>query len=416
MMWDDGTFFARFGHPTANPIPNKPMKWDITPSSKWDAPKTLPEFQALVAENKLKSENYRQGDLEDLVALGSRLVFDDFEIYPDEEKADKEWLYKAAPLLLESKEDLFPAAMQFLRLVNKEGKSNIEKMLNSGKMDELKEMLEELEEAEGKIPGGKKGGTGEESSNGVWNTWITESGKSKVPELGMLDVLTRAKAVQEKSFVVGTPKDKNQKTFLRKPSQFGFLSEESLCLEDDMFFQNFAEGKLEIVLPLKAVKEKQQLFLLLDKSGSMHRQTKMVASVRILDALFDQIIEGNTIVYFAYFVKGRETFRKIETQEDVDYFKSHIFQSPGGGDTFLGPILTTLSEEISSGVVDGFEVNTLTEVVILNDGEDYVAPITSKVPIHAFMLDKRNTQLEEVCKSSKGQAYYVNYSGDFLLL
>lgn len=393
-----------------------PLEWEIQPSEKWDAPKTMEDFQALAKQHKLNTESYRPRDLEALVALGSQLIFDEYAAIPDLLKPNLEWLYKAAPLLLSSNEDLFPAAMRFLRLVDKEGRSNIKKKLEEGKMEELEELLEELEEEERKTPGGKKGGEDDfRPSKGNWYGLITRKKKLTLPNLGMTDVLTRAKAL-DGVYKIGSPKEKSKKTFLRKMSHFEYLTEETLSLDDNSFYQAYAEEKLEISLPLKSIKTKQKVFVLLDCSGSMGSDNKTMQTVHILDAMLEQVLEGNTIIYFSYFVRDRKDFIKIETSDEVDNFKENIFQNPNGGDTYLGPILQTLNRGILTGNVDGFEVDPTTEIVVINDGQDDVTPVSSNIPIHAFMLNERNDGLEEVVKNSKGQAYYVDYRGAFQLL
>lgn len=411
-MWDelDRGPFAYAPHIDSN------LNWDITPDKRWNAPKTQKELTALADVHRQSKELYDTKDMLNLLALSSRLVFDENEIYPDKPDPKTEWLYKAAPLIQKSDEDIFPSVMRFLRLVEKEGKQNVQKMLSNP--DKVEEALEEMKKQESpkKVPGGKKGGTGEDYEKGVWSMYESYMADKTFPSIGMTDVMTRTKATKSDKFVFGIPKDKVLRTYMRKPSELQFLTEAALCMDDDEFYLNFADNRLPIELPMKEIKNKTKLFVLLDRSGSMSSTTKMCNTVHILNTMFDEVIAGNAEIYFSYFVWRRDKFIKIDSEETVEHFKTYTFSNPGGGTTTLGDILPTLAAEIQSGKVDGFEVTPTTEVVIINDGEDDVPPIHSIVPIHSFMLEETNTELVQLARSSKGQAFYVNHNGDFQLL
>lgn len=418
MWWDEDedvsplfTYDAHYDQPMSQD------RWPIKPTKRWDAPHTFNDAIKLMDKYKQKKSEYADfNDFLALTALSANAIFDPFAKEDIPVSKEYDWLRDVADYIGED-EDIAEFAMRFMRLMNKTGKKKMKEMMGEGNSEVIKKMLEKQKASEQKKPGGKKGGTEESGrvGSGAYYRYLAQAMKTPMFDLAKSDIVKRAKSSKPSKTEYGRPQIKTVRKFLRKTYEMDYLTPEMLCLDDDQFDLHMYEGKLEVDLPHRIVKTKQQLIVLVDESGSMGWGDKQVALVHILDSFFKEVEKGNSEIFFSYFVRKRETFKKISTKEEIEKFKQTGFREPSGGNTEVGHILTTLAADLASGKIDGFEMSERTEVVVINDGEDTIGTIECDVPIHAFTLEEMNNDLLNATKRTKGQYFHVK-GGSFQLL
>lgn len=393
------------------------MSWPIEPSKHWDKPRDNLLLEKIRAAQKdhgyFNSEDYMA-----IAALASHYVTDPEMLRDVKIPSDKEWLAKIAPLLADSSEDIFDQANTFVIAYRQNGNKLMQATQQCANPEDLKKMMQEAQkELQRKKSGGTKGGPPSmDFESGDWYRWLAHVKRQNMPSLGKSKVKTRAQTTRSTVFEEGEPPVKFRRTVMQRPSDIRYLTTEALAMEDDQFFQAYLEKKLPIDLPVRTVKNKQTIMVLVDRSGSMGTFTKMIALVHILNELLEEVLAGNTRLMFAYFTHDREEFIPIETQKEVEYFKSHVFADPCGGSTYIGEILKKISDNIiATGRVDTHKVDARTEILVINDGEDDVTVLPIKMPVTAFMLEQKNADLATLTRSTGGEAYYVN-GRNFLLL
>lgn len=369
---------------------------------KW-IPPSVDELRALPQAEGVNARALRMMSV--ITAAASREVFQEIYEIPENLK----WLKAIESRIAEDMSDIMDIGWKYAELLSEYSDSSLNSLAEDG---ELESMLQKMEKDD-KLTGGQKGGEGSrEFSTLDWDESLEAA--EDIPDIGFSEVLQRAKTV-EKNLVYGKPKVAIARKYYRKSEHIDFLTEESMCLDDDEFFHNMAEGKLEIDLPLRYEEERQYLLVLLDGSSSMSCGDKVEIVTKILEGLFEQVIQGNSVILLSYFVDTRDEVIVIDNETAVDEFKYFQYRDPNGGSTYIGDILKEIRPKIEAGNIDGVDIPTRTEIVIINDGQDHVDLKEFSIPITAFIVEEENQNLVTLCKNSGGQAYYAA-NRDFQLL
>ena len=369
---------------------------------KW-APPSVDELRALPQAKELNARALRMMFV--ITAAASREVFQEVYDIPENLK----WLSAIESRIAEDTSDIMDIGWKYAEMLSTYPDSSLNSLAENG---ELEDMLQKMEREE-KRTGGKKGGEGSRDFTPLdWDESLEAS--EDIPNIGFSEVMQRAK-VNEKNLVYGKPRVAAARKYYRKSEHIDFLTEESLCLDDDEFFFNMAEGKLEIALPLKYEEERQYLVVLLDDSGSMSNDDKIQCVTKILDGLFEMVLAGNSVILLSYFETTRDKCILLDNASAIDYFKAKQYRYPNGGTTYIGDVLEELRQSMETGSLDGIQLPERTEIVIINDGQDDVDLKEFSIPITAFIIEEENTKLVTLCKNSGGQAYYVA-DRDFQLL
>jgi len=282
--------------------------------------------------------------------------------------------------------------------------------------EEFKELVEETKKQKAKKQAfGNRGGP---HGGRLWQGppheqfFVGESSGSW-PQIQNMDIVKNG-AKADNKLKLGKPKVTYLRRMARSVNEIKYCRPATLALPDDVFWMKYAQGQLEVFIPQKQIIQKQIKIVLLDDSLSMRHGSKIKWLQRIFNTLFEEVLNGNSIMYFAPFTHTRNPLWKIETPEDVENLKKD-FRSGTGGGTEIGDILKEMIPKIQAGEIDGHPIHDRTETLIINDGQDAVYSITPPIPIHSISVEEENTGLKQLCHDSGGQ-YFLATGGNLQLL
>lgn len=268
----------------------------------------------------------------------------------------------------------------------------------------IDEILENMEESEGESPGKNGGEPLGSFFQGHRARQSPENFKVDLPPLVDLDVLSFAKGLDTQEFVEGKPRVKKGLRLLRRIEDVFFASRRDLASDADFFYLQVAQKSMVVRPPLKLKSQRRDLIVLLDDSGSMAGRHTVDYVLHVLNTLFEYVLDGKIRMLFAPFEDKRDTLFEVHDLQSVNFLKEK-FRHGSGGTTYLGDILPALAAEIRTGMVDGIKLSTETNILIINDGNDWIPDIKMPVVTHCISLEDLNHGLEKVCKDSGGQYY-----------
>jgi uncharacterized protein with von Willebrand factor type A (vWA) domain len=154
--------------------------------------------------------------------------------------------------------------------------------------------------------------------------------------------------------------------------------------------------------------EKKVYGLLIDRSGSMNTYKKMGIVRAMLITLFEEVRKGEAIVYVSTFEESIDGWQKIETAEEANLTYKN-WKEPRGGETQVGECIVSAQADLALSKLGPFEIplGSEPELIIVNDGQDRITPVKTTAPVHAISIERSNSALEELCKSSGGKYYNV---------
>lgn len=278
--------------------------------------------------------------------------------------------------------------------------------MSKGKVDKsIDKILEDMEESEGESPG-KNGGEPLGSFFQGRRPRQSKENFDKVdlPPLVDLDVLSFAKGIDTQEFVEGKPRVKKGVRLLRRVEDIFFASKRDLASDADFFYLQIAQKSMVVRPPMKIKSQRRDLIVLLDDSGSMAARHTVDYVLHVLNTLFEYVLDGKIRMLFAPFEDKRDTLFEVHDLQSVNFLKDK-FRHGSGGTTYLGDILPALAAEIQTGVVDGIKLSAETNILVINDGNDWIPHIKMPVVTHCISLEDLNYDLEKVCKDSGGQYY-----------
>lgn len=182
---------------------------------------------------------------------------------------------------------------------------------------------------------------------------------------------------------------------------------------DPMYSLNLISGNYTVPRQYDILQQEQDIVLAIDYSGSMSQRNKMAFVHATLMHFAKRLQKGNMVLYVCTFVLKANNITVIRTpQECMDYMRK--FGDPNGGGTEVGKVIRFLQSAIKTGQINGVKIDKgrNPEVIILNDGQDYVDPSTECIaPLNAVCLFAPNKVLQTLCNKSGG--FYEEIGRDF---
>jgi hypothetical protein len=196
-----------------------------------------------------------------------------------------------------------------------------------------------------------------------------------------------------------------------------------------LFDLELVTGSLVIDKPYSKLNRKQQIVLLIDRSGSMYNGIKQGYVKGILMHLLNEVLKGDAVVYVSEFEWRVDGFFELKTKKDMlDFITGYTCS--GGGDTDIEgclihtqkcidrKLLTAAGGRAWSGtgnkqfksrarrIVLPYDVNP--QIVVINDGEDKIDPFLKlSAPVHTLILGENNNDLRSVCENSGGSYHQL---------
>jgi hypothetical protein len=190
-----------------------------------------------------------------------------------------------------------------------------------------------------------------------------------------------------------------------------------------MLFPNFdikfLTKDLLVSVPVSTSEKKQKIIILCDFSGSMNRDDKQTWVNGILIDRFRYVIKGEAEVFFSFFVSSNSTlhFTHVKNEQDVIEFWKNFSNYPGSNATDIGKIVTYVSEEIKKKRLHNLRVDLseeLPEILIINDGEDYVGYTEFPYKVNAISLVSFSEELKDLCIASGGKQIQIRQDNSII--
>jgi len=372
-----------------------------------------PSFSGNAADlyNKYNIDHFQKEEFDNFLDVMSHLVFENPKKAISKfegNKKSKEILADLLPMLKNNGMTFDKKAKFALQYIASNTANQHKVKMKSNKVSEE---IDEFDKQEGEDnPGGKSGGAplGRFFEGNRANIGRPKSYFSDIPKIvDNFKFLDFIKGSVNSDLIEGKPKVKYKKRKYKKDKDIDYITDEDFALEDDLFFLNLIDKTLRVKLPMKISKCKRDLIVLIDDSGSMSVAYVVEKVLSILNAMFDEVLKGNVRLLVAPFEETRDTLFEVHDSKSVEFFKD-AFRTGCGGTTDLDSILSELSSSIKSGVVDGITLSPETNVLIINDGQDYVSPRKMPVTIHCYCLGLANYDLKSLCESSGGEYITVD--------
>jgi hypothetical protein len=119
-------------------------------------------------------------------------------------------------------------------------------------------------------------------------------------------------------------------------------------------------------------------------------------------------------VFFSYFIYDPKKlhFHHLKNREDVINFWSWFSNSPNGGTTDIGGMVTSIAQDISSCKLGNLKIDLSVEkpeILIINDGQDRVGYDTLPYKVNAISLIEFSDELKNLCVKTGGKQVQVSY-------
>ena len=155
--------------------------------------------------------------------------------------------------------------------------------------------------------------------------------------------------------------------------------------------------------------DKKVYVIVIDRSGSMAAQYKMGMIKGVLVTIFEEVRKGEAVVYVSTFEQEIDGWAFIETEEQARAYYD-AYQEPEGGETAVGKVIQEVQTGIRERDLGGHVISLACEpeLIIVNDGQDDVDPLTrTMAPVTAISIERNNKDLRTLCQRSGGQFYLV---------
>jgi hypothetical protein len=183
------------------------------------------------------------------------------------------------------------------------------------------------------------------------------------------------------------------------------------------FKTKFLTKDLTVNVPVDRKEKTQKIIILLDFSGSMDEELKQQWVNAILIDRLRYVMRGEAEVFFSYFVHRTKdlNFQHLKNREDVLNFWSTFSNSPNGGMTAIGEIVTYIDQEISSGRLHNLDIDLSAErpeILIINDGQDSIGYDSLPYKVNAISLDTYCQELSDLCVATEGKQVHIDFRKD----
>ncbi|MEM0354405.1 MAG: hypothetical protein QXW79_02390 [Thermoplasmata archaeon] len=161
----------------------------------------------------------------------------------------------------------------------------------------------------------------------------------------------------------------------------------------DLLVKNYEETK------------KQSLFFLVDDSGSMNENKKVLYVNALLCDRIQAVLENKAILYIATFESCIDrVYAVTNSQEAREILKKNIL-SFNGCNTNIEHSVKQCIKAINEGRMYDLEIKKVhnPQIVVINDGEDFVDKnFKPEIPTNGFILGGDNVGMKAMCENSKG--------------
>jgi hypothetical protein len=182
------------------------------------------------------------------------------------------------------------------------------------------------------------------------------------------------------------------------------------------FFTKFLTKDLTVNIPIDRKEQKQKIIILLDFSGSMDQPEKQIWVNAIMIDRLRYVMKEEAEVFFSYFVHNPDklNFVHLKNRDDVMSFWKWFSNSPNGGTTNIGGMVTRIAEEIDRKKLCNLDIDLSVErpeILVINDGEDRVGYDTLPYKVNAISLMDFSEELKKLCIGTGGKQVRVQYNG-----
>lgn len=181
----------------------------------------------------------------------------------------------------------------------------------------------------------------------------------------------------------------------------------SLYNVSNIALPNFAVkfAKKDLLVKIYEETKKQSLFFLVDDSGSMNENEKILHVNALLCDRIQAVLENKAILYIATFESCIDrVYAVTNAQEARNILKENIF-SFSGGNTNIEYSVKQCIKAINEGRMRGLEIKKAhnPQIVVINDGQDFVDKnFKPEIPTNGFILGCDNIGMKSMCENSKG--------------
>ena len=231
----------------------------------------------------------------------------------------------------------------------------------------------------------------------------------KISIVGQLgDQFKVEKEVDEK---IVSNSDQYAKKIMRDYAQFSQIDLYQKMFPN--FRTKFLTKDLTVNVPVDRKEQKQKIIILLDYSGSMDETEKQIWVNAILIDRLKYVVKEEAEVFFSYFIhdSSRLNFQHLKNKEDVSKFWRTFSNSPNGGTTDIGGIVTKVSNDVESGLRLGNLKIDLSEekpeILIINDGQDRVGYDSLPYKVNTISLMCLSDELKKLCIKTGGKQVEV---------
>lgn len=228
------------------------------------------------------------------------------------------------------------------------------------------------------------------------------------------DLGDQFKVEKETSEKIVSNSDQYAKKIMRDYAQFSQIELYQKMFPN--FRTKFLTKDLTVNVPIDRKEQKQKIIILLDFSGSMDEEEKQIWVNAILIDRLRYVMKEEAEVFFSYFIYDPKKlhFHHLKNREDVMNFWGWFSNSPNGGTTDIGAMVTSISNDISDCKLGNLDIDLSVEkpeILIINDGQDRVGYDTLPYKVNAISLIEFSDELKNLCVKTGGKQVQVQLDG-----
>jgi hypothetical protein len=195
-----------------------------------------------------------------------------------------------------------------------------------------------------------------------------------------------------------------KKVFNRRMSEYSQVSNLSNFSSVGMPTYKYKLASKQLNVRVRKQANVQSLFLLIDDSGSMDCDDKNNMLQALLVNRLQAVADGKAVLYIATFV-GDMSDKIITVDSKAKAIKyANWFPNLNGGNTNVRQAVKSACKIIQSGKINGQPIKGENpEIVVINDGDDYVDDFTPSIKTHGIILGQDNDGMKQMINKSGGE-------------
>lgn len=148
---------------------------------------------------------------------------------------------------------------------------------------------------------------------------------------------------------------------------------------------------------------KQFLYVIVDRSGSMDAPGRIEKAVGVLYDRLRAVVEGDAELYFAYFQDDLEKEHRVRTPEEATALLTMARGMPPAGGTDIAQSLRTCVSRIEKHLANDPKL-VRPEIALVSDGDAYLPHVSDlgKCKLNVFNIDMANGPLCQLARSTGG--------------